>query len=65
MTQIARSAAPDLDTPHWKSSDRKQRGVATALLDLEPRLQRLKNYRALPLPRHPLKAQLERMKKLV
>ena len=33
---------------HWKNSDQKQRWLATALLDLEPRLRRIKNYHALP-----------------
>ena len=32
----------------WKSSDQKQRWVATALLDLEPRLRRIKSFEALP-----------------
>ena len=34
---------------HWKNSEQKQRWLATALLDLEPRLRRIKNFRALPL----------------
>jgi transposase-like protein len=33
---------------HWKNSDQKQRWLATALLDHEPRLRRIKNFRALP-----------------
>ena len=40
----------------WRSSDQKQRWVATALLDLEPRLRRIKGYRHLPL----LRAALQR-----
>jgi transposase-like protein len=32
----------------WRTSDQKQRWVATALLDLEPRLRRVKGYRYLP-----------------
>ncbi len=32
----------------WRTSDQKQRWVATALLDLEPRLRRVKGYRHLP-----------------
>ena len=32
----------------WRNSDQKQRWLATALLDIEPRLRRVKGYRALP-----------------
>ncbi len=32
----------------WTTSDQKQRWLATALLELEPRLRRLRGYRALP-----------------
>lgn len=32
----------------WKTSDQKQRWLATALLDIEPRLRRMRGYRALP-----------------
>jgi putative transposase len=31
----------------WSNSEQKQRWLATALLDLEPRLRRIKNYRSL------------------
>jgi putative transposase len=48
---------------HWKNSEQKQRWLATALLDLEPRLRRIRNYRALPLLRQALKRQLEEPKK--
>jgi transposase-like protein len=48
---------------HWKNSDQKQRWLATALLDLEPRLRRVKNYRALPRLRQALMARLEEMQK--
>ena len=41
---------------HWRTSDQKQRWVATALLDLEPGLRRIKGYRHLPL----LRAALQR-----
>jgi len=41
---------------HWRRSDQKQRWVATALLDIEPRLRRIKGYRHLPL----LRAALQR-----
>ena len=40
----------------WRSSDQKQRWLAAALLDIEPRLRRIKGFRALPL----LRAALER-----
>jgi transposase-like protein len=33
----------------WRNSDQKQRWLATALLDLEPTLRRIKHYEALPL----------------
>jgi len=36
---------------HWRSSDQKQRWLAAALLDIEPRLRRLNGFRALPLLR--------------
>ena len=48
---------------HWKNSEQKQRWLATALLDLEPRLRRIRNYRALPLLRQALKRQLEEGRK--
>ena len=47
---------------HWKNSEQKQRWLATALLDLEPRLRRIRNYRALPLLREALRRQLETKK---
>jgi cysteinyl-tRNA synthetase len=42
---------------YWKTSDQQQRWVATALLDLEPRLRRVKGYRHLPALRRALQAQ--------
>jgi transposase-like protein len=48
---------------YWKNSDQKQRWLATALLDLEPQLRRIKNYHALPLLREALKRQLGETKK--
>jgi len=47
---------------HWKNSEQKQRWLATALLDLEPRLRRIRNYRALPLLREALRRQVETKK---
>lgn len=32
----------------WTTSDQKQRWLATTLLEIEPRLRRLRGYRALP-----------------
>lgn len=40
----------------WKNSDQKQRWVASALLDIEPRLRRIKGYRHLPVLRAALKS---------
>ena len=48
---------------HWKNSEQKQRWLATALLDLEPRLRRIRNYRALPLLREAIKRQMHGVKK--
>ena len=48
---------------HWKNSEQKQRWLATALLDLEPRLRRIRNYRALPLLREAIKRQMQGVKK--
>ena len=47
---------------HWKNSEQKQRSLATAPLDLEPRSRRIRNYRALPLLREALRRQLEAKK---
>jgi hypothetical protein len=42
----------------WRTSDQKQRWLAAALLDIEPRLRRIKRFRALPLLRIALQAEL-------
>lgn len=42
----------------WKNSDQKQRWVTSALLDIEPRLRRIKGYRHLPVLRAALKSAL-------
>ena len=47
---------------HWRNSEQKQRWLATALLDLEPRLRRIRNYRALPLLREALRRQMQEPK---
>ncbi len=43
---------------YWKTSDQKQRWLATALLDIEPRLRRVRGHRDLLLLRRALKAHL-------
>jgi len=40
---------------HWRTSDQKQRWLAAAILDIEPRLRRIRSFRALPLLRAALK----------
>ncbi|HEX9920335.1 MAG TPA: IS256 family transposase, partial [Candidatus Methylomirabilis sp.] len=42
----------------WRNSDQKQRWVASALLDIEPRLHRIKGYRHLPTLRAALQAEI-------
>ena len=44
---------------HWKNSNQKQRWLAAALLDIEPRLRRLSGYRHLPLLRTAIQEELE------
>ena len=44
----ARVASRTDKVDHWKTSEQKQRWVATALLDLEPRLHRINHFEALP-----------------
>lgn len=44
---------------HWRTSDQKQRWLAAALLDIEPRLRRIKGFRALPLLRQALLAHVQ------
>jgi len=43
----------------WRTSDQKQRWLAAALLDIEPRLRRIKGFRALPLLRQALLGELQ------
>jgi transposase-like protein len=43
---------------HWKSSGQRQRWMATALLDIEPRLRKIMGYRHLPKLRQALKREL-------
>jgi transposase-like protein len=46
----------------WRNSSQKHRWVASALLEIEPRLRRIKGYRYLPTLRHCLKDRLEIMR---
>jgi transposase-like protein len=43
---------------HWKNSAQRHRWVATALLDIEPRLRRIPGYHQLPILRQALQAEL-------
>ena len=43
---------------HWKNSSQRQRWLATALVDIEPRLRKVKGYRHLPQLRHALQREL-------
>lgn len=43
---------------HWKNSNQKQRWLASALLDIEPRLRRLLGHRHLPALREAIKQEL-------
>jgi putative transposase len=44
----------------WRTSDQKQRWLASALLDIEPRLRRIRGYRALPKLRDALQRMLRK-----
>lgn len=48
---------------YWKNSDQKQRWLATALLDIEPRIRRVKGYRHLPALRRALQQRMEQSQK--
>jgi transposase-like protein len=48
---------------HWKNSNQRQRWVATALLDIEPDLRRIRGFRHLPLLRHALQVELNLVSK--
>lgn len=43
----------------WTNSSQKQRWLAAALLDIEPRLRRIRGYRSLPLLRAALQAEIQ------
>ncbi len=42
----------------WRTSDQKQRWLASGLLDIEPRLRRVRGYRTLPKLREALQRRL-------
>ena len=44
---------------HWQNSSQRHRWLATALLDIEPRLRKVMGYRHLPRLRDALKRQLK------
>lgn len=44
---------------HWKSSNQRQRWLASALLDIEPRLRKVRGYRHLPRLREALQRELK------
>lgn len=44
---------------HWKNSSQKHRWFATALLDIEPRLRRIKGYRHLPKLKQAIQSELK------
>ena len=44
---------------HWQNSRQRHRWLATALLDIEPRLRRARGYRHLPMLRDALKRELQ------
>jgi len=56
LSQVARRTGK---VCRWRNSDQKQRWVASALLDIEPRLRRVKGYRHLPLLRTMLQAGIQ------
>jgi hypothetical protein len=58
----ARAESRTAKVDHSKNSEQTQRWLATAL-DLEPRLRRIRNYRALPLLREAIKRQTQGVKK--
>ena len=44
---------------YWQTSHQRHRWLATALLDIEPRLRRVRGYRHLPMLRDALKRELK------
>lgn len=56
----ARIASRTAKVDPWRTSDQKQRWLATAVLDLEPHLRRIRGSQALPLLRQALQAHINR-----
>ena len=56
-TRSSRNAVRRSD--HWQNSSQRQRWLATALLDIEPRLRKVAGYRHLPKLRAALKRELK------
>jgi transposase-like protein len=57
-TIMARVEATTLRVDRWRTSDQKLRWCAAALLAIEPRLRRVKNYQQLPLLEHALASKI-------
>jgi transposase-like protein len=55
MAQVGERTDP---VDRWRNSDQKQRWVASALLDIEPRLRRIQGYRHLPTLRAALQGEI-------
>jgi len=55
LSQVARRTGK---VCRWRNSDQKQRWVASALLDIEPKLRRIRGYRHLPLLRAALQREI-------
>jgi transposase-like protein len=55
LSQVARRTGK---VCRWRNSDQKQRWLASALLDIEPKLHRIKGYRHLPLLRAALQREI-------
>jgi hypothetical protein len=47
---------------YWRNSDQKHRWLGAALLDIEPRLRKVKGYRHLPQLRIAIQKDMERQK---
>lgn len=56
LSQVARRTGK---VCRWRNSDQKQRWVASSLMDIEPKLRRIKGYRHLPLLRVVLQAEIQ------
>ena len=57
VNALVEERCPKVD--HWKNSSQRQRWLATALVDIEPRLRKVAGYRHLPKLREALKRKLK------